>query len=227
MHQQRIHVMWEVELAGPYKFSLISTCVHLELVGLRSISELLSCVLLWDKAECLEQGWLLPSLFHFDNQTWVSSTYPLSKVRFRDGLLTLSKGKAAKDGVVWELIWDLDILVHSSPPGCSLSYPTSFMYTIFSGLSRVGLALFQTGQSDLGWLLKCVRVWKLSRTYPGEKTPSLSFLTQECCFATYKPTLHLLVISSIPVGMRVLYEVLMKRSVPPAQGLWRHLSKEN
>ena len=43
-----IHVMWEVELAEQCKFSLVSTCVRMESVDLKSLSEMLPCALLWD-----------------------------------------------------------------------------------------------------------------------------------------------------------------------------------
>ena len=100
---------------------------------------------------------------------------------------------------------------------------TSFIWRISSGLSRVGVSLFQIGQSALDWPLRSVLVWKLSRTYPGEKLPSLSLPKQGCCFATR----HLLAIPKIPVRMRALYESLMIRSAPPAHEIWLHYSQEN
>ena len=64
--------------------------------------------------------------------------------------------------------------------GSSLSFwlcqsSTNLLYREdFSGLYRSRRGMFRTGQSALGWPLEGVRVWKLSRMYPGEKPPSLS-----------------------------------------------------
>ena len=90
------------------------------------------------------------------------------------------------------------------PPGCSLSsvnllYREDFLWSVLSIM-----ILFQSGQSALCWLLKGVRIWKLNRKYPGEKLPSLSLPTQGCCFATHKPTRHLLTIPNIPAGCEPL-----------------------
>ena len=74
------------------------------------------------------------------------------------------------------------------------------------------------------WRLEGVRIWKFSRTYPGEKPPLLSVLTHGCCQATSKPTRHLLAISNFLVRIRALDNVPMTRSVPPAQELRHHLS---
>ena len=56
------------------------------------------------------------------------------------------------------------------------------------------------------WLLEGVRIWKLSRTYPGEKPPSLSVLTHGCSLVARKPTRHLLVIFNILVRVGTPYE---------------------
>ena len=56
------------------------------------------------------------------------------------------------------------------------------------------------------WRLEGVRIWKLSRTYPDEKPPSLSVLTHRCSLATRKPTQHFLAMSNILVRIRAPYE---------------------
>ena len=95
------------------------------------------------------------------------------------------------------------------PPLLAEAYlhPTSFIERIFFGLSRVGVVLFQTGRLALGWPLGGARVWKLSRTYPDEKSPPFSLPTQGCCFVMSKPTRYLLTISTIPVMMKPFMKV--------------------
>ena len=56
------------------------------------------------------------------------------------------------------------------------------------------------------WRLEGVRIWKLSRTYPGEKPPSLSVLTHGCSLVTRKPTRHLLTMPYILVRIGDPYE---------------------
>ena len=99
--------------------------------------------------------------------------------------------------------------------------PTSFIGRIFFGLSGVGVALSQTGWSDLDWPIRGVRIWKLSRTYPSDKPPLFSLPMQRYCFATRNPTRHLLTIPNIPVGMKFVYEGPMTSSAPHVQKLWR------
>ena len=113
------------------------------------------------------------------------------------------------------------------PPLLTVAYlqPTSFIDWIFSGLSKVGVTLFQTWWSTLGLSLGGFRVWKLNRTYPDEKPPPFSFPMQGCCFVTRKPSRHLLAIPNISVKMEALYKVSMTRSVPPVQDLIQHLSQ--
>ena len=71
------------------------------------------------------------------------------------------------------------------------------------------------GRRDLGssgvyrpksWRLEGVRIWKLSRTYPGEKPPSFSVLTHGSSPATRKPTRHLLAMPYILVRIGAPYE---------------------
>ena len=55
--------------------------------------------------------------------------------------------------------------------------------------------------------LEGVRIWKLSRTYSGEKSPSLSVLTHRCSLVTRKSTWHLLIIPRILVRIGALTRV--------------------
>ena len=56
------------------------------------------------------------------------------------------------------------------------------------------------------WCLEGVRIWKLSRTYPGEKPPSFSVLTHRCSLVTRKRTRHLLTIPYILVRIGAPYK---------------------
>ena len=104
----------------------------------------------------------------------------------------------------------------------------NLLYRGFSPVyPRVKVALFPTGQSALGWLLEDVRVWKLNRKYPSEKSFPFSLPTQGCYLSTLKPSRHLLATLNIPVGMEALYEGTMTHSFQPAQKLWCHLSQNS
>ena len=113
----------------------------------------------------------------------------------------------SKDESTWELIRGLGILVHPSPPVQAYLWTTSF-------IGRISLVYTQ-GRHDLSssgvyrtksWRLEGVRIWKLSRTYPGEKPPSLSVLTHGCSLITRKPTRHLLTMPYILVRIGAPYE---------------------
>ena len=58
----------------------------------------------------------------------------------------------------------------------------------------------------MAWRLEGVRIWKLSRTYSGEKPPSYSVLTHGYSLATRKPTWHLLAMPYILVRIGAPYE---------------------
>ena len=139
-----------------------------------------------------------------------------------------SMDKTEKDGATWELIRGFKYSGKPFPPGCILSSANLLYREDFPQSTHgVDVTLLQTGQSALGWLLEGVRVWKLNRTYHGEKPSSLSLPTEGCWFALCNLTQHLLAIPNILVEMRSLYEGPMTRTVPPAQRLRRHLSQEN
>ena len=98
------------------------------------------------------------------------------------------------------------ILVHPSPP----------VQAIFGQppLGRISLVCTQ-GRRELSssgvyrtmsWRLEGVKIWKLSRKYPGEKPPSLSVLTHRCSLVTRKPTRHLLTMPYILVRIGAPYE---------------------
>ena len=109
--------------------------------------------------------------------------------------------------VARELLQGLGILVHPSPPVQAYLWTTSFIGRIFPGLHTQGRrGLISSGVVSGSWRLDGVRVWKLSRTYPGEKPPSLSVLTHGLSLATRKPTWHLLAMPWILVRIRAPYE---------------------
>ena len=84
---------------------------------------------------------------------------------------------------------------------------TSFIWRIFLGrhTSRRDLSSCGVYRSK-SWCLEGFRIWKLSRTYPGEKPPSFSVLTHMCSLATRKPTWHLLTMPYILVRIGAPYE---------------------
>ena len=98
------------------------------------------------------------------------------------------------------------ILVHPSPPVQAYLWTTSFIGRIFLVYTQGRRDLSSSGVVSSGWRLDGVRIWKLSRTYPGEKPPSLSVLTHRLSLATRKPTRHLLAIPWILVRIRAPYE---------------------
>ena len=96
----------------------------------------------------------------------------------------------------------------SSLPSCpslsldNLLYREDFPWSTHG----IGVTLVQAGFTGLAWHLEGVRIWKLSRTYPGEKPPSYSVLTHRCSPATRKPTWHLLAMPYILVRIGAPYE---------------------
>ena len=99
------------------------------------------------------------------------------------------------------------ILVHPSPPVQAYLWTTSFK----GGFSLV----YTQGRRDLSssrvyrtksWRLEGVKIWKLSRTYPDEKPPSLSVLTHGWSLVTHKHTQHLLTMPYILVRIGAPYE---------------------
>ena len=98
------------------------------------------------------------------------------------------------------------ILVHPSPPGWAYLQPTSFIGRIFPSLHTWGRRDFVSDGVIRNWRLDGVRIWKLSRTYPVEKPPSLSVLTHRLSLATRKPTRHLLAMPWILVRIGAPYE---------------------
>ena len=123
----------------------------------------------------------------------------------------------------WFGVWG--ILVHPSSPYFSLSsanllYREDILRSVWSRRGR-----FQAGRSALGWSLRGVSVWKLNKTYSGEKPPSFSLLTHRCSLVMCKPSRNLLLIHNISVG----WEPITRSDdlfSPPAQGLQRHLFKK-
>ena len=109
--------------------------------------------------------------------------------------------------VVWELLRGLGDTGSSLPSCPSLSLDNLLYREDFPwSTHRVGVTKFQTGFTGLAWRLEGVRIWKLSRTYPGEKPPSYSVLTHRCSLVTRKPTKHLLTMPYILVRIGAPYE---------------------
>ena len=69
-------------------------------------------------------------------------------------------------------------LIHPSSPGCSLSSASLLYQENSLRFVRSRRGLVSDRAVSLGWLLEGFRVWKLNRTYPGEKSSSLSLPTQ-------------------------------------------------
>ena len=103
-----------------------------------------------------------------------------------------------KDEVAWELLRGLGYSGSPLPSWLGLS-PANLLY-------REDFPQSASGVVSSGWQLDGVRIWKLSRTYPGEKPPSLSVLTHGDSLATRKPTWHLLAIPCLLVRIRAPYE---------------------
>ena len=126
---------------------------------------------------------------------------------FGGSSLILFKGFGPKDGATWELhpvfgvYWFIPPLlagpISNQPPLRGGFFP---VYT------WVGMTLIQGGVVSFGWRLDGVRIWKLSRTYPDEKPPSLSVLMHIHSLATRKPTRHLLAMPRILVRIGATYE---------------------
>ena len=121
----------------------------------------------------------------------VASSTVVNGLSFGAVALPYSKGSAQGWGHPRASSGVWGILVHPSPPGWAYLQPTSFIGRIFP-------SLYIWGRRDLGSVqgsrirqLDGVRIWKLSRTYIGEKPPSLSVLTHRFSLATRKPTRHL------------------------------------
>ena len=86
--------------------------------------------------------------------------------------------------------WDIQFIPPLLDGPISSQPPLSGWFSPVYTWGRRGLC---SGRgSQLGhWRLDGVRIWKLSRTYPGEKPPSLSVLTHGSSLATGKPTRRL------------------------------------
>ena len=143
---------------------------------------------------------------------------------FGDSLYYPIQWVESKDETTWELVRGLGYSGSSLPSCPSLSSDNLLYREDFPGLKHgVGMAWVRSGSSVGHWRLEGIRFWKISRTYSGEKPPSLSVLTHSCCLTTRKPTRHLLVMPNILVRIGVPYEGRCFYSVPSAQELWHHL----
>ena len=145
----------------------------------------------------------------------VTSSTVVNGLSFGAVALSYSKGSAQGWGYLRALSGVWGILAHPSPSGWAYLQPTSF-------IGRIFLSLYTWGRRDLCSVrgrrdlcsvrgsrirqLDDVRIWKLSRTYPGEKPPSLSVLTHRPSLAKRKPTRHLLAMPWILVRIGAPYE---------------------
>ena len=154
--------MWEVELAEPCKLPLVSFCVHLESVSSPS-------------QRCCHalSSWIKHNAFHRGD---FSHLHPFPSAGPGCPVPSVVKGsiqglppyliqwvRLQRMGPLWANP-GFGILIHLSPPGSSLSSANLLYKEDFIGMSGVGVALFQTWRSALGWPLEGVRDWILTRT---------------------------------------------------------------
>ena len=121
--------------------------------------------------------------------------------------LPYSKGSAQRMGPLESFIRGLGYTGSSLPSWLGLS-PANLLYRedFPQSTHGVGMTLVQDGVVSWDWRLDGVRIWKLSRTFPGEKPPSLSLLTHGHSLAARKPTRHLLAMPWVLVRIRAPYE---------------------
>ena len=159
---------------------LISSSLSLMSVLAGFLSVYLSCVLHW--------GW--------SKSIWRRATCPIT---------TLTCSQTWWPDPPWSRVIR-GILVHPSPPVQAYLWTTSFIGRISPVYTWGRRDLGSSGVVNSTWRLDSVRIWKLSRTYPDEKPPSLSVLTHRHSLATRKPTRHLLAMPCILVRVGAPYE---------------------
>ena len=128
-----------------------------------------------------------------------SSTTCGWRLTFGDSLYYSIQLVESKDGTTWELISDLGYSRSSLLSCPSLSLDNLLYREDFPRSTHgVGMTWVHAGVvRPKSWRLEGVRIWKLSRTYPGEKPPSLSVLMHWCSLTTR----HLLVMPNILVRL--------------------------
>ena len=150
---------------------------------------------------------LLPSPSLACSQTWVSSTTRGRRLTLGDSLYYPIQWIESKDGATWELLRGLGYSGSSLPSCPSLSLDNLLYREDFPVYTRGGRDHSSCGVvRSKSWRLEDVRIWKLSRTYPDKKPPSLSVLTHGCNLITRKPTRHLLTMPYILVRIGAPYE---------------------
>ena len=145
MHPWRIHVMWEVDLTDQCKFTLVSSCVYLELVNLQSLQELLSYALSLGLSKIPSTGMTSPISVPGRQPDMSVQYHPWSKVHIREQhpnpiqlvrLQGLDHLRAnSRFGVFWFILPLLAVDYHQ---------PTSFREDFLS-LSGVSMGCFRQG----------------------------------------------------------------------------------
>ena len=109
--------------------------------------------------------------------------------------------------VARELLRGLGDTGLSLPSWLSLS-PANLLYRedFPQSTHGVGVTFVQIGEVSCCLTARRCRIWKLSRTYPGEKPSSLSVLTHRYSLATHNPTRHLLAMPWVLMRIRAPYE---------------------
>ena len=172
----------------------------------------LSISVLWSPAEVnLRTVWrrqLLRITTPCRQPDLVASSTVVNGLSFGAVVLPYSKGSAQRMRPPESFIRSLGYPGSSLPSWMGLS-PANLLYREDFPQSTygVGMTLVQDGVvRPKSWQLEGVRNWKLSRTYPGEKPPSLSVLTHRYSLATRKPIRHLLAMPWILVRIGAPYE---------------------
>ena len=176
-------------------------------VFLCSLQSLCHALSFWVNHNATARRWLLPSPSLAGSHTWCPVPPVVEGWHSRDNLYYLIQWVESKDGTTWELIRGLGYsgLSLSSCPSLSLDnllYREDFFWS-----TQGSHDLSSCGEVSPKYRrLEGVRIWKLSKTYPGEKPPSLSVLTHRYSLATRKPTRHLLTMPYILVRIGAPYE---------------------
>ena len=186
---------------------LVSSSLSLMSVLVGSPSVSLSCALHWGWSKSIWRRATSPITTPCRQLDLVARSTMVNGFTFGGSSPTLFKGVGPRMRSPWALIQGLEYSGSSLPSWLGL-FPVNLLYREDFSQSRhgVGVTLVQCEVVNATWRLDGVRIWKLSRTYPGEKPPSLSILTHRSSLSTRKPTRHLLAILCILVRIGAPYE---------------------